>query len=125
MKSGFKVTVDKILRSYGLKTSDCIGTVWADGDINWRLLNAMGYRVEQGINNPDYDYIILSKNKSTLKNILLALTLIKVGCIIIFRADGELKSLSTWNTLSRLLGLWIYEYDNGKILGVIFKRKEI
>lgn len=124
MKNGFKETVDKILRRYGLRTSDCIGTVWADGDISFRILNAMGYRVEKGINNPDYDYVILSKGKSTLKNVLLALTLVKVGCIIIFRADGELKTITCWNLLSKLFGLHIYEYDNGKILGVIFKGKE-
>lgn len=125
MKRGFKEVVDKILRSYGLLTSDCIGTVWADGDWSWLALSAMGYRVEKGINNPTYDYVIMSKGKSTLTNILEALTKIKIGTIIIFRADGELKTIKTWNALSNLFGLHIYEYGDNKILGVIFKGKAI
>jgi hypothetical protein len=125
MKRGFKEVVDKILRSYGLKTtSDCIGAVWADGDWSWLTLNAMGYRVEKGISNPPYDYVILSKGKSTLPNILEALTKIKTGTIIIFRADGELKTIKTWNALSHLFGLSLYEYRDDRILGVIFKGKK-
>lgn len=126
MKRGFRETVDKILRSYGLKTtSDCIGAVWADGDWSWLTLNAMGYRVEKGISNPPYDYVILSKGKSTLHNVIEALTKIKLGTIIIFRADGEMQDVKTWNILSDLFGLHTYEYGDGKILGVIFKGKRV
>jgi protein-arginine kinase len=127
MKRGFKETVDKILRSYGLlTTSDCIGAVWADGDWSWLTLNAMGYRVEKGISNPPYDYVIMSKGKSTLPNILQALTKIKTGTIIIFRAENlELMDLEN---LAKLTGssFSCYEYENyKKILGVIFKGKDI
>lgn len=125
MKNGFKSTVDKVLRKYGLLTRDCIGAVWSDSELSLVALRQMGYRVEMGINKPDYDYILISKNNSTLGNILKALTLVKVGCIIMFRADSpELKTIKTWNTLSDLFGLHVYEYGEGKILGVIFKGKK-
>jgi hypothetical protein len=83
----------------------------------------MGYRVEKGIINPDYDYVILSKKKSTTDNILLALTRTKVGCIIIFRADGIGIDKLVGIEQSTGAKLSFYEYDNG-ILGVFFKRTE-
>lgn len=127
MNRGFKDTVDFILRKYGLKTRDCVGTVWSDGDWSWLTLNAMGYRVEKGITNPDYDYVILSKGKSTVQNVFKALTVVKTGCIIIFRADGNEELVKLITTLYNLrVGLtfsyWLYS-DN-KVLGVLFKGKE-
>lgn len=125
MKNGFKETVDKILRKYGLKTRDCVGTVWADGDWSWLVLNAMGYRVEKGIKNPDYDYVILSKGKSTLKNLLEALHKTKLGCIIIFRVENMVSDAYLLAKAFNL-GLHFYEYeDHKKALGVLFKGKEI
>ncbi len=126
MKNGFKEVVDKILRNYGLKTtSDCIGAVWADGDWSWNVLNAMGYRVERGISNPPYDYVILSKGKSTIQNILKALTIVKTGCIIIFRGDSVPESSVRYLSQFLKTSLCYYEYGDGRFLGVIFKRKEI
>lgn len=128
MKNGFSEVVDKILRRYGLKTRDCVGTYWGEGEENWTNLLAMGYRIEKGIINPDYDYVIISKEKTNPTNLVLALTRTKLGCIIIFRGDvigiGELTRLAkaTGSTLS------FYSYGlekDGKFLGVLFKGKEM
>lgn len=126
MKNGFRDTVDKILRKYGMKTIGTIGTVWSSGDYSWLVLNAMGYRVERGIDKPDYDYIILSQKKSTLENILKALTLIKLGCIIVFRADGNrqlIEFLKMMNKINGHLETSFYGYGEDKVLGVILKGK--
>lgn len=132
MKNGFKEVVDKILRSYGLlTTSDCIGAVWANGDWSWLTLSSMGYRVERGISNPPYDYVIMSKGKSTLPNILEALTKIKTGTIIIFRADSQ-DIVDSTALLQQFRGVSVkfYPYNSpsdakvSNILGVIFKGKK-
>jgi hypothetical protein len=128
MKNGFSEVVDKILRRYGLKTRDCVGTYWGDGEENWTNLLAMGYRIEKGIINPDYDYVIISKEKTNPMNLILALTRTKLGCIILFRADvipiGDLLRIakSTGSVLSH------YTYglqEDRKLLGVLFKGKEV
>lgn len=125
MNNGYSETVDKILRKYGLLTRDCVGTMWSNGTKNWKSIKALGYRIERGIDNPDYDYVIISKEYSTLENILRALTITKVGCIIVFRADNrEVKTINTWDIFTKLGKFYLYEYNN-KILGVIFKGKEI
>ena len=127
MKNGFKEVVDKILRSYGLKTtSDCIGAVWSEGNFMYAVLRTMGYRVEDGINNPPYDYVIMSSKKSTLPNILEALTKIKTGTIIIFRVTSvELSNvLMDMNKLKCGLKASFWGYGGDKILGVIFKGKK-
>lgn len=128
MKRGFSETVDRILRRYGLRTDGCVGTYWGGKETNWTNLLAMGYRIEKGIISPEYDYVIISKDKSVPNNILLALTRTKLGCIILFRADmvkiGDLLRIakSTGSTLSH------YTYGNQedrKLLGVLFKGKEM
>lgn len=126
MKNGFSTTIDKILRRYGLKTRGCIGTVWSGGSKTWLKLLELGYMVERGITKPDYDYIILSKEKSTLDNLLLALTRVKTGCIIVFRADGipinKLHSLA--KTTGSVLSFYFYNREDAYI-GVLFKTKGI
>jgi len=124
MKSGFKEVIDKILGRYGLKTRDCVGTVWADGDWSWTILKALGYEIEKGISNPDYDYVIISKGKSNLENILTALTKIKTGCIIVYRVDHAPKLAHIMLGLNRLssgLETSFYRYDEGKTLAVTLK----
>jgi hypothetical protein len=130
MKNGFKEVVDKILRKYGLRTDGCVGTVWSAGNLIRASLSSMGYRVEDGIDNPDYDYIILSRKKSTVENILTALTKVKVGCIIIFSA--ERISLGDFINLAKIAGSSVKHevYSTTQtasgygILGILFKGKE-
>lgn len=127
MKSGFSGTVDTILRKYGLRTDGCVGTYWGGREENWTNLLALGYRIEKGIINPEYDYVIISKDKSVLTNLMLALTRTKVGCIIIFRAD-ELP-FTELDRLAKLTGSVLSFFSYGKeterkLLGVLFKGKE-
>jgi len=128
MKNGFSETVDKILRRYGLKTDGCVGTYWGGRESNWTNLLAMGYRIEKGIINPEYDYVIISKEKSTPMNLTLALTRTKLGCIIIFRAD--MVPIADLLRLAKATGSTLSHYTYGleedrKLLGVLFKGKEM
>jgi hypothetical protein len=128
MKNGFNDTVDRVLRRYGLLTRDCVGTILSNRDATWRALRHKGYRIEKGVNNPDYDYIILSKEFSTVSNILEALTKIKVGCIIIF--NGNVIGTGKLTSLAKATGTVLSFYSYGKesekkFLGVLFKGKEI
>jgi hypothetical protein len=126
MKNGFSETVDKVLRRYGLKTSDCVGTYWGKGESNWTNLLAMGYRIEKGIINPEYDYVIISKENSTISNLLLALTRTKLGCIILFRADNfNLRLERVAKSTGSVLSFYSYGLEKDrKLLGVLFKGKE-
>lgn len=127
MKRGFKQTMDLILRGYGLRTDGLIGTILSDGDYSWLALNAMGYRVEKGISNPTYDYIVMSKEKSTLTNVLECLTKIKEGCIIVYRVDGKLelsRVMYDLNKTSDGLSTSFFGYGDDKILAVTFKGKK-
>lgn len=128
MKNGFSETVDKILRRYGLRTDGCVGTYWGGGETNWTNLLALGYRIEKGIINPEYDYVIISKEKSVPNNILLALTRTKLGCIILFRGDGlgivELTRIA--KTTGSVLSFYSYGLERDKkLIGVLFKGKEM
>jgi hypothetical protein len=128
MKNGFSETVDKVLRRYGLRTDGCVGTYWGGGEENWTNLLAMGYRIEKGIINPEYDYVIISKEKSTPINLVLALTRTKLGCIILFRADGmgigDLTRIA--KTTGSVLSFYSYGLEKDKkLLGVLFKGKEM
>jgi hypothetical protein len=122
MKSGFRETLDKILRQFGMLTSSVHGTVWAVGDSMWKILTAMGFKVENGIKEPNYDYIILSEKMSDAERILISLTKVDYGCIIIFRAD-KLQNISLWNSFKLLGDFYVFEYNPNKLLGVIVKGK--
>jgi hypothetical protein len=128
MKNGFSETVDRVLRKYGLKTGGCVGTYWGGREENWTNLLAIGYRIERGIINPEYDYVIISKEKSTPMNLILALTRTKVGCIILFRGDvvgiGDLTRIA--KSTRSVLSFYSYGLEKDKkYLGVLFKGKEM
>ena len=118
MISGFRDTLGFILKQYGMTNSGAIGTVWSVGEAMWLIVQAMGYRVERGINYPTYDYIILSEKKSTLENIFLAYAKLNGGGILIFRhyANTRLPEIM------KSVGIYFtaYQYNRG-ILGVIGK----
>jgi hypothetical protein len=118
MKSGFKETLDFILKSYGMTNRDAIGTIWSVREAMWLIVQAMGYRVERGINHPTYDYIILSEKKSTLENILLSYAKLNSGGIIVFRHFANTRLPEIMKTLKIPFNAW--QYNRG-ILGVIGK----
>ena len=123
MKSGFRDTLDFILKKFGMTNRDAIGTVWSVGESMWLIIQAMGYRVERGISHPTYDYIIISEKKSILPNVLDCLTKLNSGGILVFRLIDELKTIKVMNALPIVTGhkLFVYEYGENKLLGVLGK----
>lgn len=118
--NGYRGTLETILSRNGMRTRDAIGTVWAVGDTMWKIITTMGFRVEQGISNPTYDYIIISQKKSTLENVLWALTKLNVGGIIVFRhyANTRLEEILEGFGYN----MKVYQYNKG-LLGVIVKQE--
>lgn len=121
MKSGFRATLEKIFRDFYVPKQGVHGTVWAVGDTMWKIVSAMGYRVENGISNSYYDYVILSEKKSKLENVLLALSKIDYGCVVIFRVSSDFSVAYNYIPGTKLT---LYKYGDNKYLGVLLKRKE-
>lgn len=88
MKNGYN-KIDKALRKYSMKTSGALGTVWSSGWAIDNYLTSKGYKVEDNIVNPTYDYIVIGKSKSTLENVLKALTRLNSGGILICIVDHK------------------------------------
>jgi len=88
MKSGYK-SINKILKAQGFKNSGVLGTVWSSGSTIRNYLKSIGYKLENGINHPTYDYIIIGKSKASLENVQLALTKLNSGGKLIVKLNNR------------------------------------
>ncbi len=124
--SGYKGTLDKVLKKFGMTNRDALGTVWSEGTFTWDILNSMGYNVEKGINKPTYDFVVIAK-KASLADVLEALTKINIGGIIVFKLDALPiqvgRILASLNRLNGGIEFEFYDYTNG-VLGVLLLGKE-
>jgi len=82
MKNGFN-KIEAVLRRYGMRTGDAIGTVWSSGNAISSYLTKRGYTVEDGTSHPTYDYIVLGRSKSNLENVLKSLTKLNSNGILV------------------------------------------
>lgn len=92
MKNGYR-SLDKLLKKNGLRTSDALGTVCSKGSAIRNYLLGLGYNVDSDMKFSTYDYIVLGKSASSIKNILIAKNRLNSNGIIVIVLDG------TWTLL--------------------------
>ncbi len=118
MRNGFSETLDKILRQFGMMSSDVVGYVVTSDKTKQTLLN-LGYNIKDKIYPPVHGFIYLDKYNSSLDNVLEYLTKLDYGCIIVFRINDSTKRLYTSKfTVNKP---HMYEFGNKRYFGAIVK----
>lgn len=118
MKSGFSDTLDRILRSFGMKSADVVGYVINSQKTKQKLLS-LGYNIGDRICPPVHGFIYLDQYNSSLDTVLEYLTKLDYGCIIIFRVNDSTKRL--YSTKYTVNSPHSYEFSNGRHFGVVVK----